>query len=127
MDNGATHHTKMKMVVTYLSLWATNTLGFDLPKDAQTYAEFRQIAEMGLQKVIKGNEKSKTVAAFSSGGCISAMLGKVMDIANPEKTMGFNLVMRNTAISEVLFSGSRLSLMTFNDLSHLSEEMITTM
>jgi len=121
------HKTKMKMVVTFLNLWATNTLGFDLPAGAQTFAGFRAIAEKGLEKVMKGNEKGKTIAAFSSGGCIAAMLGKIIGVENPEKTMGFNLVMRNTAINEVLFSGSRQSLMTFNSLPHLSEEMITTM
>ncbi|MEM1124670.1 MAG: histidine phosphatase family protein [Bacteroidota bacterium] len=127
METNPTHKTKMKMVVTYLNLWATNQLGFDLPKDAQTFADFRQIAEAGLAKVMQGNEKGKTVAVFSSGGCIAAMLGKVLDLSNPEKVMGFNLVMRNTAISEVLFSGNRLSLMTFNDLQHLTGEMVTTM
>lgn len=127
MDRQPNHTTKMKMVVTYLNLWATNTLGFDLPKGAQTFAGFRATAEKGLAKMMQGNEKGKTIAAFSSGGCIAAMLGKVMDIQNHGKTMGFNLVMRNTAISEVLFSGNRLSLMTFNDLQHLPEEMVTTM
>lgn len=121
------HKTKMKMTVTFLNLWATNTLGFDLPPSSQTFADFRATAEKGLAKVMAGNEKGKTIAAFSSGGCIAAMLGKVMDIQNPGKAMGFNLVMRNTAINEVLFSGNRLSLMTFNELPHLTDEMITTM
>ena len=85
------------------------------------------IVEVNIIVAISAAEKGKTVAVFSSGGCIAAMLGKVLDLGSPEKTMGFNLVMRNTAISEVLFSGSRLSLLTFNDLQHLKEEMITTM
>ncbi len=127
MEANPNHITKMKMVVTYLNLWATDSLGFDLPEGAQTFSGFRATAEKGLTKVMQGNEKGKTIAAFSSGGCIAAMLGKVMDIQNHGKTMGFNLVMRNTAISEVLFSGNRLSLMTFNDLQHLPEEMVTTM
>lgn len=127
MDTTPNHKTKMKMVVTYLNLWATNQLGFDLPAGAQTFAGFRETAELGLSKVMQGNEKGKTIGVFSSGGCIAAMLGKVLALDNPEKVMGFNLVMRNTAISEVLFSGNRLSLMTFNDLMHLSEEMVTTM
>ncbi len=127
MQANPNHKTKMKMVVTFLNLWATNTLGFDLPPGSQTFAGFRAIAEKGLEKIMNGNEKGKIIAAFSSGGCIAAMLGKIIGVENPEKTMGFNLVMRNTAINEVLFSGSRQSLMTFNSLPHLSEEMITTM
>ena len=55
------------------------------------------------------------------------MLAKIVGVEDAGKTMGFNLVMLNTAISEVLFSGNRLSLQTFNTLPHLKEEMITTM
>lgn len=127
MEANPNHKTKMKMVVTFLNLWATDTLGFPLPKGSQTFVDFRAVAERGLEKVMAGNEKGKTIAAFSSGGCIAAILGKVIGVENPGKTMGFNLVMRNTALSEVLFSGSRLSLMTFNELPHLREEMVTTM
>lgn len=127
MDRDPNHKTKMKMVVAYLRLWATNNLPFPLPSDVQSFADFRKTSEIGLQKVMTGNEKGKTIAAFSSGGCISAMIAKVAGVADPGKTMGFNLVMLNTAISEVLFSGDRLSLLSFNTLTHLKDEMITTM
>ena len=127
MDKAPNHKTKMKMVVTFLNMWATESLGFDLPPGAQTWQAFKSTAEKGLKMMIKGNEKGKSIAAFSSGGCIAAMLGKIVGTNNPEKSMGFNLVMRNTAISEVLFSGSRLSMKSFNTLPHLTEEMITTM
>ena len=127
MDENPNHKTKMKMVVTYLNMWATGTLGFDLPEGAQKYDDFKNTAQLGLQKIIQGNEKGKSIAAFSSGGCIAAMLAKVVGTTDNEKSMGFNLVMLNTAINEVLFSGSRLSLKSFNTLPHLSEEMITTM
>ena len=80
MDTNPNHKTKMKMVVTYLNMWATNTLGFDLPKGAQSFAGFRKQAEVGLQKVLAGNEKGKTIAVFSSGGCIAAMLGKIIGV-----------------------------------------------
>ena len=127
MDERPNHKTKMKMVVTYLNMWATGTLGFDLPIGAKKYDEFKATAQLGLQKIMTGNDQGKSIAAFSSGGCIAAMLGKVVGTNDNGKTMGFNLVMRNTAINEVLFSGNRLSLKTFNALPHLTEEMITTM
>lgn len=127
MEEKPNPHTKMKMIVAYLRMWATDTLGFDLPADVQTFANFRKTAEIGLQKVIQGNENGQTIAAFSSGGCIAAMMSKVMGVPDPGKTIGFNLVMLNTAISEVLFSDSRLSVLNFNTLPHLQEEMITTM
>ena len=123
----ASHKTKMKMTVAYLHLWATNTLGFDLPASSQTWANFQNTAQLGLKKIMTGNEKSKSIAAFSSGGCIAAMLGKIVGTNDPGKAMGFNLVMLNTAISEILFSGNRLSMKSFNTLPHLQEDMITTM
>ena len=121
------HKTKMKMTVTYLHMWATNTLGFDLPAGSQTWADFQATAQLGLKKMMEGNEKGKSIAAFSSGGCIAAMLGKIVGTTDPAKAMGFNLVMLNTSISEILFSGNRLSMKTFNTLPHLEKEMITTM
>jgi broad specificity phosphatase PhoE len=127
MKTQPNHKTKMKMVVSYLDKWASNTLGFELPEGTQTFDAFRKIAVGGLQQVMAGNEKGKTIAAFSSGGCIAAMLGEVTGLQNPGKVMGFNLVMLNTAISEVLFSGNRLSLKNFNTLPHLPDNMITTM
>jgi len=123
----ASHKTKMKMTVAYLHLWATNTLGFDLPAGSQTWANFQNTAQLGLKKIMTGNEKSKSIAAFSSGGCIAAMLSKIVGTNDPGKAMGFNLVMLNTAISEILFSGNRLSMKSFNTLPHLQEDMITTM
>ena len=127
MDKQANHRTKMKMVVSYLRMWANDSLAFEMPNEIQTFAQFRAVAENGLQKVLTDNTKGKTIAAFSSGGCISAMLAPVLGVTDPEKVMGFNLVMLNTAISEVLFSEGRLSLLTFNTLPHLKDEMITTM
>jgi len=118
---------RMKMVLSYLQMWATNTLGFDLPEGVQTFADFRKTAEVGLQKILTGNEKGKTIVAFSSGGCIAAMMAKIVGVEDAGKTMGFNLVMLNTAITEVLFSGNRLSLQNFNTLPHLNEAMVTTM
>lgn len=127
MDTQPSHRTKMKMVLAYLQLWATDSLSFELPAGVQKFADFRKTSELGLEKVLAGNEKGKTIAAFSSGGCIAAMLAKIIGVEDAGKTMGFNLVMLNTAISEVLFSGNRLSLQTFNTLPHLKEDMITTM
>jgi len=127
MDKRPNHRTKMKMVVSYLRKWATDTLAFDLPEKVQTFAQFRNTAETGLKKIIEDNKKGRTIAAFSSGGCIAAMLAYVVGVKDPGKAMGFNLVMLNTAISEVLFSEGRLSLQTFNTLPHLGDDMITTM
>lgn len=127
MDKQPSHRTKMKMVLAFLQKWATDSLAFQLPEGMQTFADFRATAEIGLQKVLTGNEKGKTIAVISSGGCIGAMMAKIVGVENAEKAMGFNLVMLNTAITEVLFSGNRLSLQNFNTLPHLKEEMITTM
>ncbi len=118
---------KMKMVDTFLNIWARDSFGFELPEGTQRFPDFHAQAKKGLDLVMEGNEKGKSIAVFSSGGCIGVMLGKVLGMEDPVKIMGLNLVMVNCAMSEVLFSGSRLSLKSFNATPHLSEEMITTM
>jgi len=127
MQTNPTPKLRMKMVDTFLNMWARDTYGFDLPPNAQRFSDFNAASKKGLDLVMRGNEKGKSIAVFSSGGCIGAMLGKVLGIEDPVKIMGLNLVMVNAAISEVLFSGSRLSMKSFNSTPHLTDDMITTM
>ena len=127
MATRPTPKMKMKMVDTFLNIWARDSFGFELPAGTQRFADFNAQAKKGLELVMQGNEKGKSIAVFSSGGCIGVMLGKVLGMEDPVKIMGLNLVMVNAALSEVLFSGNRLSLKSFNVTPHLSEDMLTTM
>lgn len=127
MQTNPTVKLKMKIIDTFLNMWAKDQFNFDFPQGVQRFKEFNNTAKKGLDLVLQGNEQGKNIAVFSSGGCIGAMLGKVLGINDPVKIMGLNLVMVNTAISEVLFSGNRLSLKTFNITPHLTKDMVTTL
>lgn len=127
MATKPTPKLRMKMVDTFLNMWARDSFGFELPAGSQRFPDFNSQAKKGLDLVMQGNEQGKSIAVFSSGGCIGAMLGKVLGMDDPVKIMGLNLVMVNAALSEVLFSGSRLSMKSFNLTPHLPEEMVTTM
>ena len=127
MKTNPTAKLKMKIVDTFLNIWAKDDFKFDFPEGVQRFSDFNATARRGLDKVLQGNEQGKNIAVFSSGGCIGAMLGKVLGMEDPVKVMGLNLVMVNAAMSEVLFSGNRISLKTFNHTPHLTEEMVTTM
>lgn len=60
------------------------------------------------------------VLMVSSGGPISTAIGQVLGLQAPA-VVELNLRLRNSALSEVVMSGQRLALLTFNGLPHLEQ------
>jgi broad specificity phosphatase PhoE len=118
---------KMKMTMAYLRLWAKDELGIPLPDWFQSWKAFNGVVQKGFGEILTANKEKQTTAVFSSGGTISCILGKVLNLHDPDKVMGLNTVMQNSALSQMLHSNDRLSLFSFNDLRHLSDELVTAM
>jgi broad specificity phosphatase PhoE len=66
------------------------------------------------------------VAAFTSAGVISAALQLALGV-NDETAISLAWRVRNTSVSELLFSGERLSLSSFNEVPHLDEAALITL
>ncbi len=64
--------------------------------------------------------KVKTVLVFTSGGTISAILGKVLQLST-RNTFAINEVLANTGVTRLLFSQQRVSLSYMNNYSHLDQ------
>ena len=58
------------------------------------------------------------VLIVSSGGPISTAIGHILGTV-PEKTIELNMQIRNSAVTEFLFTPKRHLLLTFNSLAHL--------
>jgi broad specificity phosphatase PhoE len=58
------------------------------------------------------------VLIVSSGGPISTAIGHILGTV-PEKTIQLNMQIRNSAVTEFLFTPKRHLLLTFNSLAHL--------
>jgi broad specificity phosphatase PhoE len=84
-----------------------------LPAHAQFTAGIVALLDRGREQHASGN-----VLAVSSGGPISVALGHVLGLGR-EAVIELNLHLRNSAVSEVRVTPGRLSLVTFNSLTHL--------
>jgi broad specificity phosphatase PhoE len=96
--------------------WAEGTVA---PQGMPSYGAFVAGVNAALDHVrtkCHGN-----VLLVSSGGPIATAVGLVLG-APPESAIEMNLRIRNSAISEMVFSSKRHLLLTFNTLPHLEAE-----
>jgi broad specificity phosphatase PhoE len=105
------HH--FRLLRTALQKWMA---GETQPKGMTSYAEFAA----GIQSVLKHVRENHQgrVLIVSSGGPISTAVGQVLQ-APAETSIELNLRIRNTALTEFVFSPSRHMLLSYNNLPHL--------
>jgi broad specificity phosphatase PhoE len=91
----------------------------------ETWKEFRARARRGLEHVLDGHERGSRVAVFTSTGVVAAALDLAFELED-EPMLEASWQLRNTAVSEFIFSDPRFSLNIFNALPHLTKaELIT--
>jgi broad specificity phosphatase PhoE len=105
------HH--FRLLRTALQKWMA---GETQPKGMSPYAEFAA----GIQAVLKHIRENHQgrVLVVSSGGPISTAVGQVLQ-APAETSIELNLRIRNTALTEFVFTPSRHMLLSYNNLPHL--------
>jgi broad specificity phosphatase PhoE len=86
------------------------------PHGMPSYEAFRHGVTSALTHIRTHCEG--TVLLVSSGGPIATAVGHVLG-TSPETTIELNMRIRNSAVSEMLFSPKRHTLLTFNTLAHL--------
>jgi broad specificity phosphatase PhoE len=108
------HH--FRLLRDALKAWMA---GRTQPRDMPSYAEFVQGITDALDHVrtqCRGN-----ALIVSSGGPISTAVGQVLG-APAETTIELNLRIRNTALTEFVFTPKRHMLLSYNTLPHLDSE-----
>jgi broad specificity phosphatase PhoE len=60
------------------------------------------------------------VVAFSSGGAIGCLVASILR-ADPAAALELGFNVNNASVSEVVWSGARRSLRSFNGLAHLAD------
>lgn len=70
------------------------------------------------------SENHKEVVAVTSGGFISLVLMKLLQLPQ-EKMIELNMSVANTSVTCLLFNREKISLSYFNNYSHLPKEMVT--
>jgi broad specificity phosphatase PhoE len=99
----------------------------------ETWPQFRSRVDRGLRAAqefrSEGNlaraPSGRTVAVFTSAGVITAATQQALAL-DDDKALALAWHLRNSSVSEFLFSGERWSLRSFNSVPHLDDsEMIT--
>jgi broad specificity phosphatase PhoE len=108
------HH--FRLLRTALQKWMA---GETAPKGMPSYVDFAQ----GIQDVLTHvrTHYQGRVLVVSSGGPISTAVGQVLS-APADTSIELNLRIRNTALTEFVFTPSRHMLLSYNNLPHLDTQ-----
>lgn len=106
-----------RVVQAVLRRWARSELAVE---SAERWSEFRERVTLALARAMRVETAGCRVAAFSSGGAIGVAIGQVLGV-DSEKALELGWTLNNCGVTELLFSGQRVSLSRFNVLSHLAD------
>lgn len=112
-DTPESYKLHFRLLRDGLTQWMNGVLS---PKGMPSYGDFVHGVTSALDHVRK--QHTGDVLMVSSGGPISTAIGHILGTV-PEKTIELNLQIRNSAVTEFLFTPKRHLLLTFNSLAHL--------
>jgi broad specificity phosphatase PhoE len=112
-DAPDTYKFHFRLLRDGLTQWMNGVVS---PKGMPSYDEFVKGVSNALDHVRK--QHTGNVLIVSSGGPISTAIGHILGTV-PEKTIELNMQIRNSAVTEFLFTPKRHLLLTFNSLAHL--------
>ena len=94
----------------------------------ESWEGFASRVELGLRRVIEQAGERASIAVFTSGGAITALLHRIIGVP-PLKAFELNWQIVNTSLTHLKFRGSDVSLASFNNHAHLellkAPELIT--
>lgn len=91
--------------------------------DVETWANFRARVHAFLRDVLAG-PSGRTVLAFSSGGVIGVTVAAVLR-APDESALALNWRVRNGSLTRLTYGGGRVSLDSFNETAHLTDDLVS--
>lgn len=95
--------------------WATTPCAV---AGVEGFAGFRNRVECGLGRVMEKPGSGRRVALFTSGGFIGTSISRALD-APDRMALELSWRLRNTSLTEIVFTRNRLTLDSFNVLPHL--------
>ncbi|RMQ40886.1 Phosphoglycerate mutase protein [Pseudomonas cichorii] len=126
LRNVAHNHAEFqRLFAQIISRWLGGE--HDMP-GMQSWLEFVAGVQAGLNRIIETAGRHERIAVFTSGGTITALLHLVTGIpARQAFELNWHIV--NTSLNQLAFSGSKVTLASFNSYTHLqllkAPELIT--
>jgi broad specificity phosphatase PhoE len=108
----------------FMRHWATGQIT-EADHLYEPWAAFRKRVKQGIELIISTIDKGQTVGVFTSGGVVAAAVAESLGIEDETKVAGLNYTVRNTSLTQFRLLKNNLSLVAFNEIPHLSKEMVT--
>ncbi len=87
-------------------------------KHLETWKAYCDRVMAGLQKIMTAEGSKKKVAVFTSGGPISVCVQQALTLSD-DHTLQITWQIMNASVTRLKYSGNRLMLFGFNDVTHL--------
>ena len=104
-----------KIIEAVFKQWVTP--GFEQP-GIQSWESYRGGVVEALRQVMSEQGSGKTVAVFTSGGTIATAVSHVLGVEGPPTYQFYEPVI-NCSVTQMFYSGDKISLSYFNDHSFL--------
>jgi len=91
----------------------------------ESWSDFRRRVARLAERVQGESGRGRRVAAFTSGGFISGMAQRALGVSDA-KTLELNWRIRNSSLTEFLYTNNRFSLDSFNTVPHLDDPALWT-
>jgi broad specificity phosphatase PhoE len=98
-------------------LWGEGLAGGE---GVETFVSFRKRIARAVAQMREGEGKGRTVLAFTSGGVVGAAVGEALR-CDDRAALDLGLMSHNASFTELVWSGPRISLATFNATPHLAD------
>lgn len=103
-------------------LWREEAPGAEA---TQSWREYRQGVVREIGEIVRNAGKNSTAIVVTSVGGVTAVLAELVS-SSDEQAFELGWRIRNCSVTEFVFSGRKITLDTFNNLSHLPEKQYWT-
>lgn len=93
--------------------------------DVESWPSFRQRVKRVIRYIQEYSEHGSRVVIFSSGGFIGGVVQDALNVSN-QKALDLSWRIRNSSLTEILFSRDRFTLDSFNMIPHLPDPAMWT-
>ncbi|MEL6852186.1 MAG: histidine phosphatase family protein, partial [Bacteroidota bacterium] len=121
-DPGKRHRNTLLIFQYFMDEWTEGRI--TIP-GIESWAEFRQMVKKSLDEIFVQTQKGEKIGIFTSGGTISSITAEALKLDREQRVAAMNFSVRNTSFSTFFYSRGQFNLLSFNELPHLPEEMIT--
>jgi broad specificity phosphatase PhoE len=119
-EDRARQFQKMFEVLTLHWLEASSAV-----PDVEGWPSFRARVGRGVRRMLEPSGRGRRVVAFTSGGFIGAAVRRALD-APDRVALELSWRLRNSSLTEFIFTHDRCTLDSFNTLSHLEDHALWT-